>query len=175
MNRFVLGLMASAVLAVALPAAAQSYGPSGSGGPTYGGGYGQGGYGQTGYGQGGYGQSGYGQSDYGMRPGRGDFSAQLERLTRRVSHGVDEGSLSSRQGQRLFAQIGGLRRLERLYRGSGGYVDGRERMDLEARLDQLKSQVRGSGGGYGSSDYRGGYDNTEGYWTDDRGDRGPRR
>ncbi|MDQ0465515.1 hypothetical protein QO010_003304 [Caulobacter ginsengisoli] len=169
MNRFALGLMASAVLAVALPAAAQSYGPGPSGGygsPAYGGGYGQSGYGQSGYGQTGYGQT-----------GRGDFSAQLERLTRRVGHGVDEGSLSSRQGQRLYAQIGGLRRLERQYRYSGGYLDGRERMDLEARLEQLRDQVRGPRGGYGSNAYPGGYPgyDDEGGWNQDRGDRGPRR
>ncbi len=202
MNRFVLGLMASAVVATscvtwALPAAAQSYSsPSYPDSFQLQGGYGApaGGYGTPSYDDedGGVSSNGrYGRPGYGSGQG-GDFSAQLERLTRRVNHGVDEGSLSPRQAQRFFAQVGGLRRLERQYRYSGGFLDGRERMDLQARLEQLKDQVRGPRGpsgygqsgydqggygqdGYGSDGYNApGYDN-EGGWSQDRGDRGPRR
>jgi hypothetical protein len=174
MKKIALALMATSVLAVALPAAAQSYG----------GGYGapQPGYGQPGYGQGGYGsgQGGYGQPGYGQ-DARGDFHAQLERLADRVQRDVSQGEINRWQGRRLFSEIGSLRQLERRYRYNG--LDGRERVDLQARLQQLKDEVRrahgprGYGdGGAGPGAYgNGGYGNDEGYWSQDRGDRGPRR
>lgn len=195
MNRFALGLLASAVVAVALPAAAQSYSAPGYGptaAPSYGqGGYGQGGYGQSGYVQLDYDQPGYGRDGYG-RDGRGDFHAQIERLSDRVRRDIDEGDLNAWQGRRLMAQIGDLRQLERRYRYSGGYLDGRERMDLQARLEQLKDAVRRAHGprgydrddgydrdGYSQPGYSQGYGDQgyddEGYWNTDRGDRGPRR
>lgn len=172
MNKIALALTAASLLAVALPAAAQSYG----------GGYGapQPSYGQPSYGQPSYGQPGYG---YGQ-DARGDFRAQLERLSDRVRREVDRGELNGWQGRRLMAQIGELRQLDRRYRYSGGYVDGRERLDLQARLGQLRDAVRRAhgprgydrDGGYGSQGYGPqGYDNDEDYWNADRGDRGPRR
>lgn len=184
LNTAALALTTASLLAVALPAAAQSYG-GGYGAPQPA--YGQSGYGQSGYGQTGYGQSGYVQLDYGQpgygRDGRGDFHAQIERLSDRVRRDIDDGDLNAWQGRRLMAQIGDLRQLERRYRYSGGYLDGRERMDLQARLEQVKDAVRRAhgprgydrDGGYDSQGYGDqGYDD-EGYWNADRGDRGPRR
>lgn len=183
MNKIALALTAASLLTVALPAAAQTYGQGGyAPAPAYGQtGYGQPGYGQTGYGQSGYGQSGYGdRGDYGYRQdGRGDFRAQLERLEGRIRRDLDQGELPAWQGRRLMNEIGGLRQLERRYRYSNGMVDGRERMDLQARLERLRDEVRAAHGPrYRDDDRRygqGGYDSDEDYWTADRSDRGPRR
>lgn len=183
MKRVLLGLVATSLLAAALPAAAQSYSQGGYGAPSYG----SQGYGSPGYGdRSGYGQDAYGQDAY----GRGDFSAQIERLTDRVRRGLLRGEITSWQGRRLFTEIGGLRQLERRYRYNG--LDGRERMDLQARLGRVRYEIRGArgssgygGGGYGDGGYdngddNSGYDNDSddndgGYWSLDFGDRGPRR
>jgi hypothetical protein len=165
MNRFVLGLMAASLLAAAVPAAAQSYGPAAP--PSYGGGYDD------------RVDLGYGRGDYGYgRDGdrRDDFRAQIERLSNHVRREADEGDLTQWQARRLFGEIGDLRQLERRYRYSGGFLDRRERFELNARLDQLRGEVRafhgaqGYGGRYGPE----GYGGSEDYWSQDRGDRGPR-
>lgn len=163
LNKVVLGLAAASLFAVALPAAAQSYGPGAP--PSYGGDYGD--RGDYGYGRGGYDRDG-GRRD--------DVRAQIEQLSNHVRRDVDEGELTQWQARRLFGEIGDLRQLERRYRYSGGFLDRRERFELNARLDQLRGEVRafhgaqGYGGRYGPQ----GYGGSEDYWNQDRGDRGPR-
>ena len=76
---------------------------------------------------------GYGQD------ARGDFRVQLDRLGDRVRRDIDRGELNAWQGRRLMAQIGDLRQLERRYRYSGGSLDGRERLDLQARLNRVRA------------------------------------
>lgn len=174
LNKALLALTAASLVAVALPAAAQSYGGYGAPQP----GYGQPSYGQPSYGQPPYGQGGYDQGGYGYGQDRGDFRVQLDRLGDRVRRDIDRGELNAWQGRRLMAQIGDLRQLERRYRYSGGYLDGRERMDLQARLNRVRAEIREAHGprGYDRDDGYGprGYDD-EGYWNSDQGDRGPRR
>ena len=184
-NKALLALTVASLVAVALPAAAQSYGGYGApqpgyGQPSYGQpSYGQPSYGQPTYGQGGYGQGGYGQGGYGYgQDARGDFRVQLDRLGDRVRRDIDRGELNAWQGRRLMAQIGDLRQLERRYRYSGGSLDGRERLDLQARLNRVRAEIREAHGprGYDRDDGYGprGYDD-EAYWNSDQGDRGPRR
>lgn len=137
MKKILLSIAAVATLAAAVPAMAQSWdrGHGYDGGPTYdrGAGYDRGG-------------------------SYGDINQRIREITFRIERGTRDGSLNWREARMLRGQLSGVQNLERRYSWDG--LDGRERADLNARLDRLSYQVRGQrhdrdyGSGYG--DDRGG-------------------
>lgn len=81
---------------------------------------------------------------YGYGPGRGDGAAIDQRIADinvRIDRGAHDGSLSFREARNLRGQLDGIRRLEVRYGRDG--LDGRERAELNGRLDRLSDQVRG--------------------------------
>ena len=108
----ILFVAAGALLAAALPAAAQSYGPHGRPHHAQPAGY------------------GYGPS----------VNVRIDQLDRRIDQGLRTGQLSRREAGRLRAELNSVQRLEAGYRRGG--LSGWERADLDRRLDRLAAQVR---------------------------------
>lgn len=81
---------------------------------------------------------------YGYGPGRGDGAAIDQRIADinlRIDRGARDGSLSVREARNLRREMDGVRRMEFRYGRDG--LDGRERAELNGRLDRLSYQVRG--------------------------------
>ena len=143
MKKILLSIAAAASVAAAVPAMAQSWdrGHGYEGGPTYDRG------------------DAYGRGGYDRGAGYGDINQRIREITFRIERGTRDGSLDWRESRMLRGQLAGVQNLERRYGWDG--LDGRERADLNARLDRLSYQVRGQrhdrdyGSGYG--DDRGGY------------------
>lgn len=106
-------LAAASAIAIAAPAAAQ---------PGYGQGYGQ---------QGSY--RGGGNAD-------ANISARINQLQLRLQAGVQSGSINRREAMTLRQQISQLMQLDRRY-ARGGY-DGRERADLQRRVNDVRVAIR---------------------------------
>ena len=66
---------------------------------------------------------------------------RIREISFRIDRGMRDGSLSRREARGLRAQLDGVQRLEYRYGRDG--LDGRERADLNARLDRVSFQVRG--------------------------------
>lgn len=94
----------------------------------------------------------------GPGPGPGD-GAQIDQrigeLSGRIDRGTRDGSLNYREARRLRGQLNNIQRLEVRFGRDG--LNGRERADLNSRLDGLAAQIH---------DER---------HDGDRGDRGDRR
>jgi hypothetical protein len=75
-------------------------------------------------------------------PGPGD-GAQIDQrigeLSGRIDRGSRDGSLNFREARRLRGQLAGIQRLEVRYGRDG--INGRERADLNGRLDGLAAQI----------------------------------
>lgn len=163
MKKLAIGLMATTVLAFAVPAVAQDYR-----------GYGGGGYADGAYG-GGY---GYGYSRNWERGGRAGFREEFNHVYAGIQHGLRDGSYRPWEARRFFREVENLRRLERFYRANDGRLNGWERRDLQQRLERLhgimhvahqRGHRRDEWGGY---DRGGRYDRDGGgYDRDDDGDR----
>jgi len=81
---------------------------------------------------------------YGYGPGRGDGAAIDQRIGEigmRIDRGSRDGSLTFREARYLRGQLQGVRRMEFRYGRDG--LDGRERDELNGRLDRISYQVRG--------------------------------
>ncbi len=175
MKRFAIGLLATTVIAVALPAAAQSYGQGHDYRP--GSGYNQG------YGQG-YGNSyqyGFGWSNGWERGGRANFNREFDHIYAGIQHGMNDGSYRRSEARQFFREVQNLRRLEAYYRANDGRVGGREAGDLRQRIARLhaimhaahqRGHNRQDYRGYDRGDYRGNdYRRNDRYDRDDRDDR----
>ena len=114
MRKFIIpAVVLAAVASAALPAAAQSYGPSHHARPPVH-------------------QAGYGNWS--------SINARQAGLDRRIDQGVRTGQLSRREATRLRGEFNGLLRLEANYRRGG--LTAWERTDLDRRFDRLSAQVR---------------------------------
>lgn len=114
MRNFVIPALALAAAAVAMPAAAQSYGhPHGPARPPA------------------------HQVSYGYWQSIGARQADLER---RIDRAVRYGQISNREAYRLRGQLDALKRLEMDYRRGG--LSSWQRADLDRRYDRLSAQVR---------------------------------
>ncbi|QYC10405.1 hypothetical protein [Brevundimonas nasdae] len=118
MRNFVIPALALAAAAVALPAAAQSYGHAPSRAPAY-------------------------QVSYGSWQSIGARQAELDR---RIDRAVRSGQISNREAYRLRGEFNALKRLEADYRRSG--LSSWQRADLDRRYDRLSAQVRYDRYGY---------------------------
>ncbi|MGA0599433.1 hypothetical protein ACO2Q3_01865 [Caulobacter sp. KR2-114] len=81
---------------------------------------------------------------YGYGPGPGDGAAidqRINQISLRIDRGARDGSLNFREARGLRYQLDGIRRLEVRYGRDG--LNGRERAELNGRLDRLSYQVRG--------------------------------
>lgn len=125
MNKLAIGLMATTVLAFAVPAVAQDYRGYG--------GYTGGGYAGDAYG-GGY---GYGYSRNWERGGRTGFREEFNHVYAGIQHGMRDGSYTPWDARRFLREVESLRRLERFYRANDGRLNGWERRDLQQRLERL--------------------------------------
>lgn len=119
MKKVLLSIAAVSALAVALPAAAQGYGPS--------------------YGQRGYDSRGYDNRGYDSR-GWTSVEVRLERLHDRIQRGVESGRLTRREAQGLRMEFRDLVQRERAYSRNG--LTWQERADLDARFDRLAARIR---------------------------------
>ena len=70
-----------------------------------------------------------------------EIDQRISELSGRIERGTHDGSLNFREARRLRYQLAYIQRLEVRF-GSAG-LNGRERADLNARLDGLSVQVRG--------------------------------
>ena len=73
--------------------------------------------------------------------GYGDVGQRIQAIQVRIDRGAQDRSLSFREVHNLRAQVENVRRLEVRYGRDG--LNGRERADLNARLDRISFQVRG--------------------------------
>ena len=106
-------ILAAAAASAALPAAAQSYGPSHHARPPVH-------------------HAGYGHWS--------SINARQANLDRRIDQGVRSGQLSRREATRLRGEFNGLLRLEAHYRRGG--LTAWERTDLDRRFNRLSAQIR---------------------------------
>ncbi len=104
-----------AAASVALPAAAQNYGPRHDRGH----------------------DRGYEQGQYGNWQNLNQRKANLDR---RIDNGIRNGALSRREAVRLRGEFSQLLRLEANYRRGG--LTQWERTDLDRRFDRLSNQIR---------------------------------
>ena len=116
MRNFVIPALALAAAAVAMPAAAQSYGHSPSRAPNYAPAH---------------------QVSYGNWQPIGARQAELDR---RIDRAVRSGQISNREAYRLRGEFNALKRLEVDYRRGG--LSSWQRADLDRRYDRLSAQVR---------------------------------
>lgn len=126
MKKFLVSLvLASSALVAAAPAAAQAYRER----PYDGRGY------ERGY------DRGYDRG-YGERFQRNNWLGQrLDQISYQIQRGMDRGTITPREAQRLRGEHQQLWRVAQRYYATHG-LDGRERNDLERRLDRLQQQVR---------------------------------
>lgn len=122
MKKTVLTALALAATAVALPAAAQSYGHGPQ--PYYGDRDHRGGYDNR-------------RDDY---RGWQSINQRQRQLDQRIDVGVRNGQLSRREAVRLRSEFNQLVRLEASYRRGG--LTTWERADLDRRFDRLSAQIR---------------------------------
>jgi len=108
-------------------------------------------------------QSGYGGNGY----GNGNIEVRADQLQVRLQAGIRSGAITRAEAMPLREQLRQLTRLEMLYARDG--ISGRERADLQQRVNTLRQGIRvaerGSDGRYGRDDDR--YDR-----DDDRYSRG---
>lgn len=112
---------------------------------------------------GGYGGNGYGNGGY----GNGNVEVRADQLEMRLQAGIRSGAITRAEAMPLREQLRQLTRLEMLYARDG--ISGRERADLQHRINSLRQGIRmaerGADGRYGRDDDR--YDR-----DDDRYGRG---
>ena len=63
-------------------------------------------------------------------------------LDHRIDRGVRNGALTRGEAIRLRAEFRRIAQLENYYRRTGGGLDGRERRDLDRRMDILAAKIR---------------------------------
>lgn len=63
-------------------------------------------------------------------------------LDQRIDRGFRNGSLTRGEAIRLRAEFRRIAQLENYYRRTGGGLDGRERRDLDRRMDILAARIR---------------------------------
>nr|WP_314437682.1 hypothetical protein [uncultured Brevundimonas sp.] len=114
MRNFVIPALALAAAAVAMPAAAQSYGHHN--GPA---------------------RPPAHQVSYGYWQSIGARQAELDR---RIDRAVRSGQISNREAYRLRGEFNALKRLEIDYRRGG--LSSWQRADLDRRYDRLSAQIR---------------------------------
>ena len=87
-------------------------------------------------------QPGYGQQGQYRGGGNADanISARINQLQLRLQAGVQSGSINHREAMTLRQQISQLTQLDRRY-ARGGY-DGRERADLQRRVNMVRVAIR---------------------------------
>ena len=78
---------------------------------------------------------------YGGVNGWQTINARQAQLDRRIDMGVQNGSLTRPEAQRLRGEFRMIADLEARYRSSGG-LDARERADLDRRFDVLSQRIR---------------------------------
>jgi hypothetical protein len=128
-------------------------------------------------------QPGYGGSRY----GNGNVEVRADQLQIRLQAGVRSGAITRAEAMPLREQLRQLTRLETLYARDG--ISGRERADLQQRINTLRQGIRmaerGADGRYGRDDdrydrdddrYGGGdldrnYDRNNDGWDDRDGNR----
>ncbi|HEX8240106.1 MAG TPA: hypothetical protein VF574_10250 [Allosphingosinicella sp.] len=113
-------------------------------------------------------QSGYGGNGYGN--GYGNAQIRSDQLQMQLQAGIRSGAITRAEAMPLREQLRQLTRLETLYARDG--ISGRERADLQHRINSLRQGIRmaerGPDGRYGRDDDRDGrYDR-----DDDRYSRG---
>jgi hypothetical protein len=116
---------------------------------------------------GGYGNRGYGGQGY------GNVEVRADQLQARLQAGVQSGAITRSEAMPLRQQLRELTRLEMLYSRDG--ISGRERADLQQRINSLRQGIRmaerSGDSRYGRDDDR--YDRDDGrYDRDDRYGRG---
>ncbi len=115
MKKMMSALVAVSALAVAVPAAAQSYGGAYPRGPAV----------ERGY--------GYGHG--------GNLSRQIEQLDNRVDRAFHNRRISRVEHRSLKAQVQELRRLNRIYLRDGRMTRA-ERNNLDRRIDRVEARLR---------------------------------
>ena len=110
---------------IAMPAAAQTWGPD----------YGR----QTPYGQNGYSQYGYGQNGF----ARGPSNYASQRIAQRIENGVRNGSLTASEARSLHNRLEAVVRLEIRY-GRDGYISPNEGRELDRRYADHVHHGRGA-------------------------------
>ncbi|HET9640513.1 MAG TPA: hypothetical protein VFP12_15040 [Allosphingosinicella sp.] len=119
-------------------------------------------------------QPGYGGNGY------GNVEVRADQLQMRLQAGIRSGAISRAEAVPLREQLRQLSRLEMLYARDG--ISGRERADLQHRINSLRQDIRiaerGSDGRYGRDDDRYGrgdvdsrYDRNNDGWDDRDGNR----
>lgn len=110
-----------------------------------------------------YNNQGYGNQGY----GNGNVEVRADQLQMRLQAGIRSGAITRAEAMPLREQLRQLTRLEMLYARDG--ISGRERADLQHRINSLRQGIRmaerGADGRYGRDDDRYGRD-------DDRYSRG---
>ena len=82
----------------------------------------------------------------------GNLSVRIGQLRTRLQTGVQSGSITRQEAQPLRQQLRQLVDLERQYSVNG--LSGRERSDLQQRVQNLRQQIRyAEGRGYGQGQY----------------------
>jgi hypothetical protein len=76
--------------------------------------------------------------DRGVRGG--DVRQRIERINFRIERGIERGTITRREAQRLRYEVNNVSRLAQRYGHDG--MSGRERADLERRLDWLQQRVQ---------------------------------
>ena len=123
MKKILLSVAALASLAAAAPAMAQPYGDYDR---DYNRGYDNGRY--------------YGYERGDNDRGAYNFNARERELAQRIERGRRNGTLSWAEARQLRYQLSQIQYLERRYRVNG--LNGRERADLDRRLDRVAIQLR---------------------------------
>jgi hypothetical protein len=108
---------------------------------------------------------GYGGNGYGNGYGQGNVEVRADQLQMRLQAGVRSGAITRAEAMPLREQLRQLTRLEILYSRDG--ISGRERADLQHRINSLRQGIRMA---ERSGDSRYGRDDDR-YDRDDRDDR----
>ena len=91
-----------------------------------------------------YDDRGYGDRGNGWNGGNGQYRdgarQELWRLSQQVDRGIQRGNLTRREADYFRREIAQLRYLDQRY-GYGGY-NGRERAQLDQRIDRLRDRLR---------------------------------
>lgn len=151
MKKLVSALVAVSALAVAVPAAAQSYDRYDRSDR----------YDQSDR----YDRDYYGGYRYDRNLGYG-YETPYQRMRQRIENGVRAGTISGREAAVLRRELQEIRRLDRAYHRDGR-ISQWERNDIDRRIRRLQQQLRRF---RINDDYRGGYDryDRDGYYRDGR-------
>jgi glycine zipper 2TM protein len=84
---------------------------------------------------------------YGHRGGPSDISGRQIWLDERIHRGLNDGSLTRREGDRALSTLASIGRQERGLRNPGGNLRPRDERMIQARLDDLTESVRIMGRG----------------------------